>query len=234
MPDARQTANDSTRWFIVSLAAGITVAICTALIFLLPYGWATAAILAFLIALVWVLFHNPRYWYRRAAAGLISVLLALPILETFRFQLQTEFLYVDWNTGTSLFLYAIIAALIAYLLFLDYQSNQNHIRNMVSALERAEETDDRSEQLKIIDSVSKTKRDKLAMQALQAESEFFAADTESLPPEEKRAIILRQIELREQNMLAQHRQRMAIIIIVAFWIVGVSAVVSYKLISAGP
>ncbi len=221
----------SSNWFLVSLAAAGTVGLCTMLLLILPFGWATAGILAFLIALIWVLFHNPRYWYRRAARALISVLVALPIIETFSFQLDFDSVFMVWNTGTSIFFYVIIGSLVAYLLSLDFQLNQKHIRNMVAAVERAEQVDDETEQLKIIETVAKSKRDKLVMQALQAKTGFFGADTDSLPPEEKGVIILKQIELSEKRMLAQHRLSMTIIVIVAFWIIGISAVVSYKLVA---
>ena len=64
------------RWLLVSLLSALAAMAVFAVALLLPFWWATAVLAVGVTTFLCVLWLNPDFWYRRAAASIIGVWLA--------------------------------------------------------------------------------------------------------------------------------------------------------------
>lgn len=217
------------KWWLYSAAVAVLVGVGTALLFLLPVGWPSASILAFLLTLLWFLNRNPRFWYRRIAAGLISILVSVPILQSISFEFISKELVVNFATGAGVAFYAVVGTIVAVLLFLDFQTTKHDVHDVVQRLKEVPATELQN-QSDLIEKVTKNRRDKLVLQLFQSESKFFSADTESLGSNEKRDVIFRQLALQERKALLNYRLQMVGLVLLGLWLIGVSATFSMRFI----
>lgn len=236
MPDPARppsSANDRDRkWLVLSLGAAVIAAITTGIALYLPQAIGVALILVAAAAgFVFTMRLHPDYWHRRMAAlvlGVWAVASAAPTLEA-RLSFGDETLGQLALSGASWQFHLTTILLVVFLLWRDARKGQIGIRSAAQNLKRS-----LADESEVLPQLPKGSREKIALQQLQQGASFFGVDTSTLTRDQKHDLAVKQIDLKEGEMIRRARYSTGVFALGISGLVALVAVLGPNTVMAGP